>query len=292
MKIYNVDLYEYFSQEKPEGAAGVLTCMLQETSQEISYIRQCPAILVIPGGGYSFNSDREAEPIAMRYMAKGYCAFVLRYSVAPLYFPTQLREAVMAMRYIRMNCTELGVHPNQIAAIGFSAGGHLCGTLGTLYDCPEVADLAVGEQARPDGLVLSYAVLLDKPSTDEETMENISNGDKELRARLAVDKLVRPDMPPVYLWHTATDKEVPVGCSLRTALALEENKVPFSLHVYAKGCHGLSLGDKTVYPHGKVPPYSPGLTTWLDESASFLEEHGFGAVDDGRRVSGSKKKLV
>lgn len=292
MKTFTVDLYEYFGQPKPEGGVGYLTCYLQETPMEISRGRLCPAMLVIPGGGYSFVSEREADPIAFCYLAKGFCSFVLHYAVAPLKFPVQLREAVMAMRYIRENAQRFGVHPRRIAAIGFSAGGHLCGTLGTMYDCPEVADLATGDAARPDGLVLSYAVLLDKPATHEGTMENISGGDKALRARLSIDSQVRPDMAPTFLWHTADDATVPVCCSLITAQALAREKVPFALHVYPHGVHGLSLADDTVYPHGSIPEFSKGVTRWLDDSCDFLFEHGITAEDIGGRIHGGTQKVI
>ena len=98
---------------------------------------------MIPGGGYCHVSGREAEPVALRFVAAGYSAFILRYSVFPCRFPTQLREAAMAMRYIRENAEKFGICKDMVAATGFSAGGHLCGMLGMLFDCPEVADIAV-----------------------------------------------------------------------------------------------------------------------------------------------------
>ena len=123
-------------------------------------------------------------------------------------------------------------------------------------------------------------------------MENISGGDKALRARLSIDSQVRPDMAPTFLWHTADDATVPVCCSLITAQALAREKVPFALHVYPHGVHGLSLADDTVYPHGGVPGFSKGVTRWLEDSCDFLFEHGLTAEDAGGRISGSTKQVV
>ena len=165
MKVLFVDLYQSYTVEKPEGAAGTLTCYLQPTTEKVSPRRLRPAVLILPGGGYGHVSPREGEPVALRFLARGWCAFVLEYSVAPLKFPTQLREAAMAMAWIRANAEAFGIDPHALAAMGFSAGGHLCGTLGTLYDCPEVRDIAPPEVLRPDALGLCYPVsITDKDS--------------------------------------------------------------------------------------------------------------------------------
>ena len=129
----------------------------------------------------------------------------------------------MAMRYIRRNAEFFEI--DRIAALGFSAGGHLCGTLGTMYDCPEVADLGDASLLRPDALGLCYPVLIGWGPTHEGTFENISGGSPALRARLSLDKQVRPDMPPVFLWHTRDDNAVPCRNSLIMACALEEKGV-------------------------------------------------------------------
>ena len=137
MRVFTIDLYEHFSLPRPEGAAGTLTCYVQDITAIENKLR--PAMLVLPGGGYCFVSPREGEPIAQAYLARGYHAFVLDYSVFPARFPVALREAAMAMAYIRGNAEAFAIR--KVAAVGFSAGGHLCGTLGMMYDCPEVRDI-------------------------------------------------------------------------------------------------------------------------------------------------------
>lgn len=279
MVIHSVNVYEHFGIPAPEGAVGRLTCYLPQITKEITTSRKRPAILVLPGGGYWFTSEREGEPVALRFAARGYAAFVLEYSCTPHAFPVALREACLAMRYIRENAEDFCVNPRMVAAIGFSAGGHLCGTLGTMYDCPEVQDLGDAKLLRPDALGLCYPVTISWGPTHEGTFENVSGGDPELRARLSLDKQVRPDMPPVFLWHTRDDGAVPCRNSLILACALEEKGVDMALHLYRRGDHGLSVTDETVFNVHSIPATSADVPTWLDAMVGFFRETGFRISD-------------
>lgn len=274
-----VNLYEHFGLPKTEGARGILVCQIPAERLDRYPNRLRPAVLVLPGGGYSNTSEREAEPIALHFMTRGYAAFTLYYTCAPQGFPVALREAAMAMRYIRENAGVFGVVPSTVAAIGFSAGGHLCGTLGTMYDCPEVADIGGASVIRPDALGLCYPVLVEWGRTHQGTFENISMGDTQLRKRLSVEKQVRPDMPPVFLWHTRTDVGVPCRNSIVMAEALEEAGVDFALHIYRKGPHGLSTADVCTYPSYEPPEISRDVKSWLPAMLEFFEDVGFGIVD-------------
>lgn len=265
--------------EKPQHADGRLRCIHSPTAGEISPKRRRPAVLVIPGGGYGMNSEREAIPVALRFLVRGYVPFVLNYAIVPQKFPTQLREVAMAMRYIRENADAYEVNPTMVAAIGFSAGGHLCGMLGTMYDCPEVADLAPAEVIRPDALGLCYPVLLGWGATHEGTMNNISGNDAALRQRLSLDTQVRSDMPPVFLWHTRNDGAVPCRNSIVFAQKLDEAGVDFALHLYRNGKHGLSTADEMVYKSYEVPSLSPDITGWPEECMQFWAEIGFRITD-------------
>lgn len=274
-----VDLYSHFSLPRPENAMGRLTCWIQQTPRKVSASRRRPAVLILPGGGYQWTSSREAEPVALRFAARGYGAFVLEYSCAPHGFPVALREAAMAMRFIREKADAFEIDPHMVAAMGFSAGGHLCGTLGTLYDCPEVRDLGTVEQLRPDALGLCYPVAVSWGRTHRESFENVSRGDQELCTRLSLERLVRPDMPPVFLWHTRDDPSVPCRNSLVLAGALEEAGVEFALHIYRHGPHGLSTADEMVYPAQSVPDVSGDVPGWLEAQMQFFREIGFRISD-------------
>ncbi len=251
-----------------------MSCYLQHTAQSVSTRRLRPAVLVIPGGGYGHVSDREGEPVALRFLAGGYSAFVLEYSVAPLRFPVQLQEAAMAMRYIRDHAAALEIDPAMVAAVGFSAGGHLCGLLGTLFDSPEVAGVGTAGQIRPDALGLCYPVAVSWGATHEGSFENLCGSDGRLRERLSLDRLARPDMPPVCLWHTRSDESVPCRNSLVLANALAAAGVDFAVRIYRQGRHGLSTADAQVYPAEAVPPVSPGVPLWPEEMMGFFKEIG------------------
>lgn len=279
MIIKVVDLYQEFGLEKPEGRVGRLTCFVQTVNKTLYPTRTMPAVLVLPGGGYAATSWREGEPIAMEFYARGYSAFVLEYSCAPAKFPVALREAVMAMLYIRRNAGAWDIDPAKVGAIGFSAGGHLCGTLGTMYDCPEVADLATGNQARPDVVALCYPVAVSWGNTHDASFVNLVGDDQALRDRLSLDKLVRADMPPVFLWHTRTDATVPVRNSLVLAVALDEVEIPLSMHIYGKGRHGLSLPDMRTHPSDNIPEVSEDLGDWVAACIGYFAERGLVIAD-------------
>jgi len=274
MRWEQIDLYQFFGWERPQGAVGLLTCWVTETSSKVSGCRRRPAALILPGGAYRWTSPREAEPVALRFAARGWAAFVLDYSCAPFSFPTALREAALAMRYIRERAGDMEIDPHMVAALGFSAGGHLCGTLGTMWDAPEVRDIAPAQMLRPDALGLCYPVAVSWGNTHEESFQNISAGDGALRARLSLDRLIRPDMPPVFLWHTRDDQSVPCRNSLVLAQALDEAGVDFTFHLYRHGRHGLSTADELVYPAHAVPQVSWDVPGWLDAMLRFFADSG------------------
>lgn len=275
-----VDLYQSYGVERQGGGDGFLQAWIWNTPAEISPIgRKRPAVLIIPGGGYQLVSPREAEPVAFRFMARGYAAFVLNYSVRPRRFPTALREAAMAMKYIREHGEAWEVDPHMVAAIGFSAGAHLCGTLGTLFDSPEVGDIASPEWIRPDALGLCYPVAVSWGRTHEGSFENLTGNDPALRKRMSLENLVRGDMPPTYIWHTRTDASVPVRNSLVLAQALDEKGVDFAMHIFRNGPHGMSLADEQCYGAKNVPERSRDVLDWPENMMDFFREVGFHITD-------------
>ena len=211
-----------------------LYAYLQENTHEIDVNRKHPAMLILPGGGYSGVSDREGGPLALACLGHGYSAFVLRYSVGPNEkYPTQLNQAEEALRYIRQHADEWNIHPNHIAVMGFSAGGHLAGNLAT-----------AGEE-RPDAAILCYPVI---------TAGEYAHRDSfiALGAEISLEKCVDDKTPPTFLWHTANDGLVPVENSLLMASALQQKKIPFELHIFQDGPHGLALcNEQTAGPNAE-----------------------------------------
>lgn len=275
-----VNLYEHFQLPQENGMSGKLTCWYVATPTSVSRKRQRPAVLILPGGGYDHISARESGPIALQFMARGYASFTLDYSVFPNGFPIPLREAAMAIRYIRENAAYYEINPNMVVVVGFSAGGHLCGMLGTMYDCPELADLGNADQFRPDALGLCYPVAISCGRTHDGSFENLTKGSEILKRRLSLDKLVRSDMPPVFLWHTQDDPIVPCRNSLMLSVALEEAGVPFALHIYRHGPHGLATANELAYASWEMPEMSADISGWLTAEFCFLEEIGFRIIDE------------
>lgn len=280
MELRQIDLYEHFGQTRPAGAGGLLQMWLTKTPARVSTARRRPAVLILPGGGYEHISQREGEPVALRFAARGWVPFVLTYSVSPSRFPTQLREAAWAMRYIRESAGALEIDPKMVAVVGFSAGGHLAGTLATRFDGPEVADVAPAEVLRPDALGLCYPVVAAWGRTHAASFENLTGGDAALAQALSLDKLARGEMPPVFLWATRDDGSVPCRNALLLAQALDEAGVDFALHLYRHGKHGLSTADALAFPSFDRPPVSRDVPGWVDAMIDFFEDSGLAVHDD------------
>ena len=239
-----------------------------------------PAILVIPGGGYSqVCTDREGEPIALAFFAKGYNAFVLNYRVGREgdVFPSQLLDASAAMIYIRKNAKMLSVDPDRVYAVGFSAGGHLCGSICTMFDYPEVKS-AFGEDSnliKPTAGILSYPVTVACGKTHLGSFRRLTgrsddNFSEEEIAKLSLDRAVGADSAPMFIWHTAEDKTVPIQGSLKLALALSDASVPYMLSVYPYGPHGVALSNE-VTRCGRDDWMQPFAERWVDDADKWMK---------------------
>lgn len=252
MIINTIDLYDYYGIPRNGANGGYLTSYIRTKSAEIKE-RIRPAIIIIPGGGYEILSDREAEPVAIKFLNNGFCAFALSYSLRTKY-PTPLVEAMLAMRFVRDNVVEYNIDKNKVCVMGFSAGGHLAGLLAT--STREEREL-IGEDAKsvcPDAVLLSYPVVTMTEYTHDGSRSTITGGDKTLFEKLSVEKRVDKYTPPMFIWHTFEDDCVPTENSLMLAAALRQNGIPFALHVFEEGRHGLSVAD--------------------EETCDFLDEQG------------------
>lgn len=221
-----------------------------DNSEEINIDRKRPTIIICPGGGYGFTSDREAEPVALRFMAEGYNAIVLRYSISPIRYPNQLLELSVTVAYARKMSEEWNVDINKIILCGFSAGGHLAGTLGTKWNndfIKEALDIRYGDN-KPNAMILSYPVISAGEFGHRGSFDNLlgKEASEEERDKLSLEKQVSENTPPTFLWHTFDDNTVPVNNSLLFAEALTENNIQFEMHIFPKGVHGLSLCEKST----------------------------------------------
>ncbi|MDR1092716.1 MAG: alpha/beta hydrolase [Clostridiales bacterium] len=251
-----------------------LTAYLPDNSPEIEPERRRPAFLVLPGGGYRFCSARESEPVALRLVGQGYAAFVLQYSTAgdsAAKFPTQLLQACHAVKHIKDNAPDFHVAPEKVFAIGFSAGGHLCASLGLSYDSERVRKAMPDyEKARVAAIVPCYPVVTGGEYAHRGTFDNLTP-DSALLPELSLENAVTKAAPPAFIWHTADDGTVPVMNSILLAKAYAENNVPFELHIFEKGAHGLSLCDAATAPPGNPSLINPDAAEWFGLMLNFVK---------------------
>jgi acetyl esterase/lipase len=205
------------------------------------------AVIVCPGGGYHRRADHEGEPVAKWLNGLGISAFVLNYRVSPHQHPIPLQDAQRAIRTVRHHAKEWRIDPNRIGILGFSAGGHLASSAGTLYDNGDEQSLDPidRQSSRPDLMILCYPVITFGEHGHEGSKLNLLGETPEdaLVTLLSTEKQITADTPPTFLWHTADDGVVPIENSLLFAAALSRNQVPFDLHVFESGRHGIGLAE-------------------------------------------------
>ena len=238
-----------------EFTANLFTYFL-DNSPEIDPERKRPVVLICPGGGYAMTSDREAEALAVKFMAMGYHAAILRYSVAPARFPEALLQLATAVAMLRENAEKWHIDTDKIVVQGSSAGGHLAASLGVFWNKPFVAEALEmdAEKFRPNGLMLSYPVITSGEKVHQGSFECVLGEDytdEEKRRFLSLEFNVTKDTPPTFMWHTAPDDTVPVENSLLFFQALHALDIPAELHIYPVGGHGLGLATaETACPNG------------------------------------------
>lgn len=251
-----------------------LTAYLTAETGELHQIAPRPTVVVCPGGAYLGLSDREAEPVALRFAAMGYQAFVLRYSVygeelfpekqvipkAHCRFPEPVRDIARAMEVIHRHAEAWGVDGRRIVLCGFSAGAHNVAMYSVYWNTPLIQNAVQveAEALRPAAAILGYT-LSDYTFLQNSPKEPLARGlfqasmvaylgqkepDSQALEAVSPCRLVNADTPPMFLWATCEDELVPVQHSLRMAHALADQGIAFELHIYEGGDHGLSLANQ------------------------------------------------
>ena len=248
---------------------GELRCYEHEEFTEMP-VESRRAILVIPGGAYVYCSDRESEPIALEFFNRGYNSYALKYPCVPARYPAQLVVAAAAMDIIRKRAPECKTDPKRVFALGGSAGGHLCACLA---NCPPDLPAVKKFDFKPNGVVLSYAVINEKFGHPDSHKALLGEERKPDTAWLNLDESVRPDNPPAFIWTTADDAVVPAINSISYATAYNKLKLKYELHVYEHGFHGLSLADdRTCQIYGEGEGINPKVATWVDFADKLLRK--------------------
>ncbi len=278
MRCFDIELKEKYGFLGEDGRNPKLTCYLPYCLKEMNRSdEKRPCMVVIPGGGYSRCSEREEEPIALKFLNWGFNVFVLDYSVAPHRYPNQLIEVAAVFEEIYKNADEWNCDTNKIGVIGFSAGGHLAAHYSNAYNCDAVRKV-FADSKKPNYSVLCYPVI----TTDQDfahrgsivnLLGDFPKGDDA--ANYSCEKLVTSDTPPTFIWHTAEDAVVPVKNSIAYAAALADNKVPFSLHIYPYGQHGLSTCDTLTNSQTALNEKNILAYGWLEELKKWIEVTAF-----------------
>ena len=238
------------------------------------------AILVVPGGGYTEVCHvREGEPIAMAFMPHGYNAFVLHYSVGSEgdIFPKQLLQASKAIKHIKDNADEYNIDPENVFAVGFSAGGHLVGTLGIMWDNREVnnaLDMEFGYN-KPKGVMMIYPVVtgINREDAHMGSFINLIGKDEptdEELIKYSLERHVNKNSSPAYIFHTYNDDLVPVKNSIYLAQAYVDAGVPCELHIYPDAPHGVALGNRIT--RCDIPKYeNTAIAKWIENAVFWAD---------------------
>lgn len=232
------------------------------------------AIIICPGGSYRGLARHEGEDYALFLSSLGIRAFVLKYRLGPVYHHQAITaDAARAVRFVRRNAVRWGIDPTRIGIMGSSAGGHLAATMMTHFDAgdPSSKDPVERVSSRPDFGILCYPVISMGPMGHAISREQFlgPNPTQALIDLYSSERQVTADTPPCFIWHTFEDTVVNVENSLAFAKSLKAHSVPFALHIYTKGRHGLGLGAPPPFtsPH----PWVRELVRWLSERALLRE---------------------
>ena len=228
-----------------------------------------PIVIIIPGGGYVIKADNwEGERVAIEYNRAGFNAAILDYSVHPIHHPQPLLDAMAAISFVRKNALSWQSDPNKVVVLGLSAGGHLAAYLSTLWHTYGNGDRVY----RPDAAILCYPVITTGEFANKDSIRFLTGNKNENSPEwreLSLENRVDDNTPPTFLWHTVEDSVVPVENSLLYANALRKHSVPFELHIFPKGDHGLSLCTEELLRTKSVfsRPYN-----WIGLSIDWISE--------------------
>ena len=275
---------KYFKKNIGENGAEAIF-YLQEPNKEIDIKRKSPVMIVVPGGAYMWTSWREEEPIALEFLGKGFSCIVAQYATEGLgfydgkhdyskepvsAFPNPLVDLAKIVAYVRENSEEWNLDTNSINVIGFSAGGNLTAQLGVYWNTDWLEKL-VGKSRKeyqPNSICLSYGA----PHMAQSPEKYCYKQTKKMAGPNMIDT-VSKDVPPTFIWHTMEDPYVPVASALNFASQLEEKMVPFELHIYQKGKHGLALADLRTDSKKDRSQSNEQAATWKRLYLGWLKEN-------------------
>ncbi len=269
-----------------------LTSYVPEPVEGPAELRERPAVIICPGGAYMGITEKEAEPVAIRFLAEGFCAFVLRYSVGTgmARFPSPFIDAATAVMLVRENAGRWGIHPDKICIGGFSTGGHVAAVLAATWQEEYLSKALKKDSAwfKPNALLLGYPLLdlgrflLNHRGNTTELntlitmmLQIILGSDHPETVSLEewnVANRVTSHMPPTFLWITSEDQLVSAEDYMNFIRTLSDKQIPYEFHVFEKGPHGISLGDRIVGYYdealrrlGNTPGWTELFSSWISQ---------------------------
>jgi acetyl esterase/lipase len=279
MRIFSVDIWEGFGYEDGRGGwRPSLDCYLSDTVALPSGAVR-PGVVVLPGSGYHDCSHREAEQLALKFNALGYHAFVLWYTCAnardvPIY-PQPLRDCCRALTLLRQHAASWRLNPKRLGLLGFSSGSH-CALSEALYYDHKDADVPGVDKSlcRPDLLALCYPVVTFAEYAHQGSIDMLlgRNPSPQLLDMMSLERHIRSDLCPVFLFHTFVDEAVPVGNTMNLALALRKAGVPAELHIFPEGGHGISLATEETAV-GNPDRINPHTAQWWPLCARWFRHY-------------------
>ncbi len=239
-------------------------------------LKKRPAIIIMPGGAWGMLSDSEGEPVALTFMKEGFCAFVLNYSIGDYsVYPNPLDEISWAIWEVRKNADSWGIDSEAIVVMGFSAGAGVAAFGATQWNTPglcERLDIPEGGN-RPNAAVLAYGaasstdIVADPEQYRPDFLGKIA---KDLTPELDVVNYVGKHTPPLFIWHTRYDKYVPSDHPLRMALAMDALDLPYEVHVFQKGSHGISVSNDLAMYQAEAGIRSKNTDMWVELCKNWI----------------------
>ncbi len=257
----------------PDGAPGALGTSSHDIPTLTPYLCESnatgAAMVICPGGSYAMLAPHEGNDYALWLNRHGVTCFVLKYRLGAdgYHYPAEFQDVTRALRWVRAHAIDYKIDPHRVGIMGSSAGGHLAATLLTHFDFGDTnsADAVERQSSRPDLGILCYPAISMGEFAHAFSRENLlgKNPSPELLKLLSNELQVTGNTPPCFLWTTFEDQSVPMENTLLFAGALRKNQVPFDLHVYEKGAHGMGLNDKPPFTHPH--PWAADCLFWLKE---------------------------
>lgn len=252
-----------------EETEAFVTAYLHDPIPRPDHRTKYPVVVVCPGGGYGFCSPTESDPVMTEYFSAGYNVFVLNYSVGDMAKDfNPLKELSLTIMAVRENAEKWNCISDNIAVCGFSAGGHLAASVGTLWNNPKFLEQFDNKNGlnMPNAMILCYPVICEGKYSHQGSIEKVSGNDPELAKFFSLEKRVTKETCPCFIWHTVNDGAVPIQNSLFFINALQEQKIPYECHLFPDGRHGLTVcvnETSSKHTHNRQ---------WVNLSVNYLND--------------------